>query len=62
MSHKEDCPCAVCKKIRYARQQELRKVWLSAWCATASAANCSSKETAANWADMCVAHYKARFK
>lgn len=47
---------------REERKKELREtVWVRAWCAVASAANCTSKKAPAEWADACLAEFDKRF-
>jgi hypothetical protein len=36
-------------------------VWLSAWCAVASAVGCATPETAKNWADNCLHDFQQKF-
>ena len=43
--------------------EKMRKqVWLDAWCACASAFNCSQAEVATKWADKALAAFDERFK
>lgn len=40
-----------------AREQ----VWITAWCAVASASNCTGSRYAASWADDCLSEFDKRF-
>lgn len=43
------------------KSEELKNVWLQAWCAVARAENCYDSESATRWADEAVKAYKERF-